>query len=221
MSARGAFNLFLASAAAVLTLSLLNVWGRPEWFNHFPLSYALRFFQAMQAYAASCTLFYAILSLLKARSRRREGPRFGALFAVCFTPLAVFSALTLARAELRVLDIFMRADALLTIGCVAVVAGMSILDKREGLPLYSFFFRPEVFSSSSNAETAALYSLSPRESEVLGLLLQGKSNSQIADSLFVSLPTVKTHLAHILEKMGAKNRLEVFARCSRPPQPLE
>jgi DNA-binding CsgD family transcriptional regulator len=217
MKARGTFNLFLASAVAALTLGLLNVWGRPEWFNRLPLSYALRLFQAVRAYAASCLSFFSVLALSRARGRHCEGSRYRILFAVCFAPLMSYSALTLARVDLHVLDIFMRVDSLLAWGCAAVAVVVSIFGRREGLPLYAFLFRPEIFPSLSPTQVSTLYSLSTRESEVLALLLQGKSNSQIAGSLFISLPTVKTHLAHILAKTGTRNRLEVFALCSRTP----
>jgi DNA-binding NarL/FixJ family response regulator len=54
--------------------------------------------------------------------------------------------------------------------------------------------------------------LTAREREVLVLLASGHSNREIASSLFVSLPTVKTHLAHIYAKLGAKNRNEALGR---------
>lgn len=53
--------------------------------------------------------------------------------------------------------------------------------------------------------------LSPREREVLTLLSQGESNRAIARSLFVSEATVKTHVAHILGKLGAGNRTAAVA----------
>jgi DNA-binding NarL/FixJ family response regulator len=54
--------------------------------------------------------------------------------------------------------------------------------------------------------------LTGREREVLVLLAAGHSNREIASSLYVSLPTVKTHLAHIYAKLGAKNRNEALGR---------
>jgi DNA-binding NarL/FixJ family response regulator len=54
--------------------------------------------------------------------------------------------------------------------------------------------------------------LTAREREVLVLLSNGHSNREIASSLYVSLPTVKTHLAHIYAKLGAKNRNEALGR---------
>jgi len=47
--------------------------------------------------------------------------------------------------------------------------------------------------------------LSLREIEVLGLIMQGYTNNEIAEKLFVSYETVKSHRRHILLKTGAKN----------------
>ncbi|WP_344683363.1 MULTISPECIES: response regulator transcription factor [Actinomycetes] len=49
-------------------------------------------------------------------------------------------------------------------------------------------------------------SLSTREVELLELLATGLSNQQIARQLFISVATVKTHLVHIYQKLGADNR---------------
>jgi len=61
-------------------------------------------------------------------------------------------------------------------------------------------------------DAAASSSLTAREREVLVLLAGGHSNREIASSLYVSLPTVKSHLAHIYAKLGAKNRNEALGR---------
>ena len=50
--------------------------------------------------------------------------------------------------------------------------------------------------------------LSAREQQVLGLIAQGKSNSAIADSLYISVRTVKFHVSAILSKLHVKNRTE-------------
>jgi ATP/maltotriose-dependent transcriptional regulator MalT len=50
--------------------------------------------------------------------------------------------------------------------------------------------------------------LTAREVDVLKCLSQGKTNRQIADELFISEPTVKTHLARIFRKLGFTNRLD-------------
>lgn len=52
--------------------------------------------------------------------------------------------------------------------------------------------------------------LTPKEREVLGLMLQRFSNSQIAEELVVELSTVKTHVRRILRKLDLGNRRELF-----------
>jgi DNA-binding CsgD family transcriptional regulator len=47
--------------------------------------------------------------------------------------------------------------------------------------------------------------LSIREIEVLGLIMQGLTNNEIAEKLFISYETVRSHRKNILEKTGAKN----------------
>jgi len=57
--------------------------------------------------------------------------------------------------------------------------------------------------------------LSPREGEVLQLVAQGAPNKKIADSLFISENTVKTHLRNIMEKLHLANRSQAAAYAVR------
>lgn len=52
------------------------------------------------------------------------------------------------------------------------------------------------------------FSLSSREEDVLELMIQGLSNQEIADSLHVSLPTVKTHISNLYQKIGVNRRVQ-------------
>ena len=54
--------------------------------------------------------------------------------------------------------------------------------------------------------------LSARELEVLGVLAEGLTNQQAADRLHVSLATIKTHVNHIYDKLGARKRTAAIAR---------
>jgi DNA-binding CsgD family transcriptional regulator len=66
--------------------------------------------------------------------------------------------------------------------------------------------RPLVPAPSA-ADATALDALTPREHEVLQLMARDRSNEEIAGDLFISLPTVKTHINHILRKLGQKKRV--------------
>ena len=58
---------------------------------------------------------------------------------------------------------------------------------------------------------AARHDLSARERDVLHLLLERRSNTEIASELYVSEATVKFHVRNILRKTGCGNRTELMA----------
>jgi len=51
--------------------------------------------------------------------------------------------------------------------------------------------------------------LTSREEELLILVARGRTNQESADELYLSLSTVKTHLASLMRKLGARNRVEL------------
>jgi DNA-binding CsgD family transcriptional regulator/tetratricopeptide (TPR) repeat protein len=57
--------------------------------------------------------------------------------------------------------------------------------------------------------------LTPREREVLALLIEGRSNRQIAEQLFISDKTASVHVSNILAKLGVHSRLEAAAMARR------
>ncbi|MEZ5321112.1 MAG: LuxR C-terminal-related transcriptional regulator [Microthrixaceae bacterium] len=57
--------------------------------------------------------------------------------------------------------------------------------------------------------------LTPTEAEVVGHVVAGRTNPQIAQAMFVSRETVKTHLSHIFAKLGVRTRAELAARAAR------
>ena len=67
------------------------------------------------------------------------------------------------------------------------------------------------------ADEAALREsgLTPREHEILGLIADGLSNREIAEKLFVSENTVKTHSARVFGKLGASRRTQAVQEARR------
>ncbi len=59
---------------------------------------------------------------------------------------------------------------------------------------------------------AEKFSLSKRETEILRLLLAGKSNKEIEDALFIAMATVKIHVHNIFRKVKVGSRLQLLLR---------
>ena len=80
--------------------------------------------------------------------------------------------------------------------------------------------RTEVAESALPPPTASTIvtppqTLSPREKEVLALVAEGRSNKAIAEALYVSPNTVKTHVASLLNKLHADSRAQLAAMAVR------
>ena len=74
------------------------------------------------------------------------------------------------------------------------------------------FLSAEPARDKQAAPTRLVEALTARELEVLELMYAGKSNRAIAAELVVSIDTVKKHVSHILDKLGANNRTEAVRR---------
>ncbi len=67
----------------------------------------------------------------------------------------------------------------------------------------------------SGRESRSELALSNREREVLAMLVELRTNRQIAESLYISENTVKNHVSHILRKLGLDNRHQAAALAAR------
>jgi DNA-binding NarL/FixJ family response regulator len=85
---------------------------------------------------------------------------------------------------------------------------------HQGMSILSPQITRQVLSAAAMADRdrIARSGLSEREMEVLECLGQGNTTAEIAEALFISDNTVKTHVRHILEKLDASNRSEAVIR---------
>ncbi len=89
----------------------------------------------------------------------------------------------------------------------------SIIKVHEGLSVLSPEVTRQVLDAVSfDQNRSPDFGLSSREMEVLKCLAQGMTTAQISSDLFISDNTVKTHVRHILEKLGASNRAEAVSK---------
>ena len=122
---------------------------------------------------------------------------YGAALAVGALALQWFDYDRLARARPGEIYFALIAVAFLTLG---VFLGMRA------------FAAPKPASFDGNPNAVASLGISPRELVVLKELAAGRSNKEIARRLEVSPNTVKTHLARLYEKLGAKRRTDAVNR---------
>lgn len=87
----------------------------------------------------------------------------------------------------------------------AAAAGDELIDRTLLSAALSLADHSSLPAEVSDAE---IEPLSERELDVLQLMVQGCSNNAIADTLNISLPTVKTHVQHILQKLHVSDRTQ-------------
>jgi DNA-binding CsgD family transcriptional regulator len=122
---------------------------------------------------------------------------YGALLAAGTLALQWLDYQRLARMHSGDIYLFLVAAAFLVLG---IVLGVRV------------FATPVTPVFDGNPKAQAALGLSERELEVLHELAAGHSNKQIAANLHVSPNTIKTHVARLFEKLGAKRRTEAIRR---------
>ncbi|GIO12980.1 hypothetical protein J19TS2_25350 [Cohnella xylanilytica] len=86
---------------------------------------------------------------------------------------------------------------------------------RENLPLASRISLDDLSPDPAQPETSSIL-FTPREKEVLDLMIQGYTNQDIAEHLFISAHTVKNHLTKIYMKLGVGDRAGAMLKMLRP-----
>jgi DNA-binding NarL/FixJ family response regulator len=94
----------------------------------------------------------------------------------------------------------------------AVVAGEPVLDPRSVKHMLQHI---ETARHAREAALTRLDGLTEREHDVLALLADGRSNADIARSLFLSEATVKSLVSHILDRLHVENRTQAAILASR------
>ena len=90
---------------------------------------------------------------------------------------------------------------------VGIWLGLKLTRKKE-VVVFKEVMVPAAVPFALNSERLRELGVTPREREILELIANGMSNREIAEKLFVSENTVKTHSSRLFDKLGAKRRTQ-------------
>jgi NarL family two-component system response regulator LiaR len=113
-------------------------------------------------------------------------------------------------------EVYIGAIALIFTGLGIWVAIRLIKPRTETIVIEKEVFLPRPAEGVVPDEKALLkFGISRREWEVLALMSEGLSNQEIADRLFVSLNTIKTHSSRLFEKLDARRRTQAIEKAKK------
>ena len=130
---------------------------------------------------------------------------YGALLAVLVILLRILEYRFLVR-ELSV-EVYIGIIALLFTS-LGIWLGLKVIDKQNS----NAASHKSLDNFVINSEKLKSHGISERELEVLGLMASGRSNQEIADKLFLSLHTIKTHSANLYSKLNVKRRTRAIRK---------
>lgn len=97
---------------------------------------------------------------------------------------------------------------------VGIWGGSKFVKKKEILVVKEVLVQPKE-NFSVNENNLKQLGISKREHDVLMLMAQGLSNQEVADKLFVSLNTVKTHSSKLFEKLNVQRRTQAVQEAKK------
>ena len=128
----------------------------------------------------------------------KQAALYGLLLALGTLALQWFDYQRMARVHAGDIYDFLLAAGFLALG---LWIGARVMGRRTAAPAFD-----------GNPRALAELGISPRELAVLREIAAGHSNKQIAANLHVSPNTVKTHVARLFEKLGARRRTEALRK---------
>ena len=154
------------------------------------------------------------MSIIFLNFRRIESPAVRSFMRAALIFNSALIVLALAQLFLRSLSI--APPVVREYGLIEVVwyLGADALLLVFGL---RYLFQPEVKLACNLPEHfVQKYGISPRECEIVSMIVQGLGNRKISENLFISALTVKNHIYHIYQKTGAENKIQLLNLINSP-----
>jgi DNA-binding CsgD family transcriptional regulator len=156
--------------------------------------------------AKNLSIVYAVARIIANRGRHHDGQIENVLHYIMIATLVVFPFILASEHFPALLRSILPMD---TRGSIALPFLYLIWSAAYLLSWFGGYIKPSPAAAASYGEFSARNGLSPREVEVLRLLLGGQSYKEIMASLSISMPTVKSHVGSIYRKTGCNNKMQL------------
>ncbi len=188
----GAFA-FLAvfAAAASLTLFLLGLRGLGE---------------GILMGVKDFSILYAIVRIALYARRRHDGEMENVLHFIMIGSIFVFPFIVVSEFAPSVIDAIVPVEVK---GSACLPLAYLVWSLSYLLSWLRGYIKPKTATEDSYRAFSARFGISPRETEVIRLLLGGLSYKEIMSSLGISMPTVKTHVGSIYRKTSCNNKMQL------------
>jgi two-component system, NarL family, response regulator LiaR len=127
---------------------------------------------------------------------------YGGLIALIFTVIGVWSGLKLVKPKVQIKEVVVKEVEVKEV-IVKEIEVKEVIREVQAAGAVEF---------KIDQEQLKKYAISKREYEVLELIAGGLSNQEIADKLFVSLNTIKTHSSNLFDKLGVERRTQAIQK---------
>ena len=179
-----------------LFLSLFSIFlvSKGDWSR--AISLTLNYYFSWGSFFIVIHAIVTLFHLKDARGREEESLLKGV--AITFLPLIVFFPLDLIFFREHSFKLGYLSFSIFTV-LIYLYVSRHYVRNYEPDP---YVLREDLYLSK--------HDLSDREEEIARLLIQGKTNQEIAEGLFISINTVKTHIKRIYQKLGVSNRVQLM-----------
>jgi DNA-binding CsgD family transcriptional regulator len=149
--------------------------------------------------------FYFIWSHRIQSSERRSLSRLFALFHILCNSISVITLIIFMKVEMSEIAQWAAQLSVMFLFILAPFLWIRLVFLR-----YAWSMAELMNTRMPFEKVFTRYSISDREKEIIVLIIEGKSNSEIKEKLFISQHTVKNHLSNIYRKLDVKNRYELM-----------
>jgi DNA-binding CsgD family transcriptional regulator len=151
-------------------------------------------------------ILYGIVRIFLYRGRRHDGEMENVLHYIGIGSAVIFPIIVVSELAPAA---FHAVVPLESKGSISLPLAVFVWSVAYLLSWFKGYVKPLSLTDESYGQFSVRFSLSPRESEVMRLLLEGQSYKEIMASLSITMPTVKSHVGSIYRKTDCNNKMQL------------